>query len=238
MQFVLSITQPLAKWLALNLSPPLAQNGKRITTQQLISDSQQMAWQCHVLAQNGLPTLILAMEAYSRYVIVLPFSGPPSQAELEYALLARWGNEALHLAIESGAINDDELPLMVDAFSAHPCQAQWILNTDLSIQTHLNQAANYLEQALAKEPRQLLDEQECYMLGAKMNQQQKTVMGANKKFRPMVRFLTQTLYRFGEGLAEREYPNTKVGNFPCPYPQPLIKAKVIKLSDYKKQRFK
>ena len=237
MNLIISLSNPMTRWLKLSLPRLPSLDGKRVGTQVLHTDTTQVAWQCHVL-EHG-PThnpyfTVLAMEAHSRYVILLPFDIAPSQAEFEQVLLERWGNEALHLAVASGAINDDEVPIMVEAFTHHPCQSQWVSNTDLSIQSHIADAGHWLTDTLAQEGLDFLDDNLCYGLATHINKLEKKI-GANKqRFKPMMRFLEDTLYRFGEGLSEREYPQTKMGNFPCPYPAPPKADNVIQLADYRR----
>lgn len=244
MNLIISLSNAMTRWLKLSLPRLPSLDGKRIGTQILHTDTQQLTWQCHVINHGPRSNpyfTVIAMEAYSRYVIMLPFTIRPTQAEFEQTLLERWGNEALHLAMQSGAINDDELPLMVDAFTHHPCQSQWVSNTDLSIQGHISDAGRWLLNTLEQEGLDFLDANQCYGLGMHINQLTKKIGGrSTAHFHPMVRFMEDTLYRFGDSLSEREYPNTKMGNFPCPYPAPPRADNVVQLADYqtymKKQR--
>lgn len=238
MNLIISLSNAMTRWLKLSLPRLPSQDGKRIGTQVLHTNTQQVAWQCHVIKHGPRANpyfTVIAMEAYSRYVILIPFSYVPNQAEFEQILLERWGNEALHLALESGAINDDEVPLMVEAFTHHPCQSQWVNNTDLSIQAHISDAGIWLQETLVQDGMDFLDENQCYGLGMYLNGLQKKIASqSSKKFRPVTRLLEETLYRFGDGLAEREYPNIKMGNFPCPYPAPPKADNVVQLADYRK----
>lgn len=238
MNLIFSLTHSMVRWLKVSLPRLPSHDGKRIGTQILHTDTRQVAWQCHVLThgpQYNPYFTVVAMEAHSRYVILLPFSAAPTRAEFEQVLLERWGNEALHLALASGALHDDELPLMVEAFTHHPCQSQWVSNTDLSIQGHISDAASWLMDTLEQEGLDFLDDNHCYALGMHINQLKKKIGGrSTQSFLPVVRLMEDTLYRFGDGLSEREYPNTKVGNFPCPYPAPPKADNVVQLADYRR----
>lgn len=238
MNLIFSISNAMSRWLKVSLPRLPSHDGKRIGTQKLHTDTTQVAWQCHVISHGPRSNpyfTVIAMEAYSRYVILLPFDRVPNQAEFEQMLLERWGNEALHLALDSGAIHDDELPLMVEAFTHHPCQSRWVNNTDLSIQAHISDAGLWLKDALAQDGLDFLDDNHCYGLGMHINGLQKKIASvSSKKFRPMVRLLDDTLYRFGDGLAKDAYPHIKMGNFPCPYPLPTKADNVVQLADYRK----
>lgn len=238
MNLIISLSKPMSRWLNLSLPRLPSLDGQRVGTQVLHTDTTQVAWQCHVLEHGPKSNpyfTVLAMEAHSRYLIMLPFDVPPSQAEFEQVLLERWGNEALHLAVASGAINDDEVSIMVEAFTHHPCQSQWVSNTDLSIQSQIASAGHALLDTLSHEGLDWLDDNSCYGLGMHLNKMAKKI-GSEKKppFKPMMRFLEDTLYRFGDGLSEREYPHTKMGNFPCPYPAPPKADNVVQLADYRR----
>ena len=238
MNLIFSLSNAMSRWLTLSLPRLPSADGKRIGTQMLRTDTQQVAWQCHVITHGSHKRryfTVIAMEAYSRYVILIPFAHVPHQAEFEQRLLERWGNEALHLAVDSGAINDGEVPLMVEAFTHHPCQSQWVNNSDLSIQAHISDAAMWLQDTLAQDGLDFLDENQCYGLGRHINGLYKKIARQSpKKFRPMMRLLDDTLYRFGDGLAEHAYPRVKMGNFPCPYPAPPKADNVVQLADYRK----
>ncbi|MFD1006788.1 MULTISPECIES: hypothetical protein [Oceanisphaera] len=238
MNITISVSNALARWLSLSLPRIPSADGKRIGTQPLSTGFDRVSWQCHLL-EHGNDRLqpyhtIVAMEAYSRYVIFLPFMAPPSQIELEQVLLERWGNEALHLAVDSGAITDDELPLMVDAFTHQHCHTHWVNNYDASINGHITDARAWFMQTLEQEGLAYLEEEHCYSLAMHINQLYKKIGTSKARFRPMVRLLDDTLFRFGSGLAATEYPQTKVGDFPCPYADMPRVNNVVQLADYRR----
>lgn len=237
MNLIISVSNAMARWLNVSLPRLPSLDGKRIGTQPLHTDTTQVSWQCHVLSHGPRANpyfTVLAMEAYSRYLIMIPFTAPPTQAEFEQVLLERWGNEALFLALESGAVTDDELPIMVEAFTHHPCQSQWVNNTDLSIQSHISDAGTWLMNTLDDEGTDFLDANHCYGLATHLNRLRRKMRGNKKSFLPMIRFLDDSLYRFGDGLSENAFPGIKVGNFPCPYPAPPKADNVVQLADYRR----
>ncbi|MFP2767809.1 hypothetical protein [Oceanisphaera sp. KMM 10153] len=240
MNIIISASNALSKWMQLTLPRLPSPDGKRIGTQPLTTGFAQIAWQCHLQEHGGKAGLryhtAIAVEAYSRYAILLPFAQPPTQVELEKALLERWGNEALQLALDSGAINDDELPLMVDCFASQTCHTRWFNNNDLSINGHVADAGQWLKQTLTHEGMDYLDDNHCYGLGMHINQLYKTVGGQRAKaFRPVVRLLDDALFRFGAGLAASSYPDTRVGDFPCPYPDRPEHNNVVQLAHYRRR---
>ncbi|MDX1266776.1 MAG: hypothetical protein R3311_05385 [Oceanisphaera sp.] len=241
MDIIISASNALTKWMQLTLPRLPSPDGKRIGTQPLSTGFAQVAWQCHLLEHGNKRGAryhtVIAVEAYSRYAILLPFTQPPTQVELEKVLLERWGNEALQLALNSGAINDDELPLMADCFAGQACHTRWVNNTDLSINGHVADAGQWVQQTLTHEGMEYLDDNLCYGLGMHINQLYKTVGGQRSNaFRPMVRLLDDALFRFGTGLAATSYPDTRVGDFPCPYPDELVRNNVVQLAQYRRRQ--
>ena len=240
MEILIAASNALAKWLRLELPRLPSPDGKRIGTQPLTTGFGRVSWQCH-LVEHGRPGglrhyTVIAVEAHSRYALLLPFFEPPTQAELESMLLERWGNEALHLALESGAVNDDELPLMVTRFFAEDRRITWVNNNDPSINGHITDAGEWLKSTLAHEELDYLDDNHCYGLGLHINQQYKRVGGnRSRPFRPVIRLLDDALFRFGQGLAVDCYPDTPVGDFPCPYPDRPVRDNVVRLADFRRR---
>lgn len=240
MDIIISSSNALSKWMQLTLPRLPSPDGKRIGIQPLVTGFTQVAWQCHLLEHGSKQRVryhtVIAVEAYSRYAILLPFTQPPTQPGLENVLLERWGNEALQLALDSGAINDDELPLMADCFANQSCHIRWFNNNDLSINGHIADAGQWLKQTLLHEGMDYLDDNHCYGLGMHINQLHKTAGGQRgKAFRPVIRLLDDALFRFGTGLAATSYPDTRVGNFPCPYPDKPAHNNVVQLAQYRRR---
>ncbi|OIN04331.1 hypothetical protein [Oceanisphaera psychrotolerans] len=241
MDIFISASNALTNWLGVTLPKIPSPDGKRVGTQPLSTGFARVSWQCHLVEHGNKGArrhhTVIAVEAYSRYAILLPFSLRPTQDELEQVLLERWGNEALHLALESGAINDDELPLMTDNYLTQPRQVHWFNNNDLSVNGHVADAGQWLKQTLTHEGLDYLDDNHCYGLGLHINQRHKKA-GSNRapSFRPVVRLLDDALFRFGSGLAAASYPDTRVGDFPCPYPDQPVRNNVVQLDHYRQYR--
>lgn len=238
MKVILSISNAMARWL--KVSPPRipSADGKRIGTQALRTDTTQIAWQCQMYKHGPRQKpyfTVIAVEAYSRYALFMPFEYAPTEAEFEHLLLERWGNESLHLALESGAVSDDELQFMVEAFTHNPVQIEWVSNTDPSVNGHVADASQWLLQSLDAQQLDFYSSDECFGLGLHINKLQKRVgPKPNTPFRPMARMLDDTLYRFASGLSPVHYHNTKVGDFPCPYPAPPKSNNVVQLADFRR----
>ncbi|WP_375058464.1 hypothetical protein [Zobellella sp. DQSA1] len=240
MEITIAASNALAKWLRLDLLRLPSPDGKRIGTQPLTTGFSRVSWQCHLVEHGRLPLrrhhTVIAVEAHSRYALLLPFEAPPDPAELESILLERWGNEALHLALESGAVSDDELPLMVERFFGEAWEIHWVNNSDPSINGHVTDAAQWLKSTLAHEGMDHLDDNHCYGLGLHINQQYKRVGGnRSQPFRPVIRLLDDALFRFGRGLAATSYPDTPVGDFPCPYSDRPARNNVVRLADFRRR---
>lgn len=219
---VFSASTALAKWLELDAPRLPSPDGKQVGTQPIVTNERQISWQCHVIenrSRTGLYTVI-AVEAYSRYVLLMPFPGRPRIEDLENEILRRWANEMLNLMIVSGEVDEVDVDLVIEKFLDLDKPMKWVRNTDLSVQGHASDAGRWVEETLNKEGKKFLDDESAIGLGLHINQFRKKAKGPNGKketFYPMERMLEDALYRFGDGLANARYSQTRRGDFPNPY---------------------
>jgi hypothetical protein len=235
---ILSISNALAKWLKLELPRIPSADGKNIGTQPLRSDEQSVAWQCHIVdprRYHGYRTaMIIAVEAQSRYTILLPVNIRLSQEELEKLLITRWAKEIVHLAVEAGEIENEQVEEIFEQFLLSPIHIQWYRNTDLSINGHVSDAEQWVLQTLEEYKLDQLDEIEAITLGAHINRMYKRVKTGGVRSAPFVptkRFLSDALYRFGKTLSPWRYAHTPAGNYPNPYHKPPTQPPVKNTTD-------
>ena len=89
MNIVFSISNQLAKSTKLELSRLTDVNGQRPGVQPIFTHSRQVAWQFQSF-RNSNSHVIIAIESYSRYVLMLPFYCSPSWDEVTAAFYERW----------------------------------------------------------------------------------------------------------------------------------------------------
>lgn len=232
MNVLLSVSNALAKWLKQELPRIPSADGKSIGTQPLHSDEQSVAWQCHIVNPKRYPgyrtAMIIAVEAQSRYTILLPVESRLSQEELEKLLITRWAKEIVHLAVEAGEIENEQVEEIFEQFLLSPIHIQWYRNTDLSVNGHVSDAEQWVLQTLEEYKLDQLDEIEAITLGAHINRMYKRVKTGGVRSAPFVptkRFLSDALYRFGKTLSPWRYAHTPAGDYPNPYEKTVTQRK-------------
>ncbi|MFT5722114.1 MAG: hypothetical protein ACI9W6_002438 [Motiliproteus sp.] len=220
---VLSATNAMNKWLKLDLPRIPSPDGKRIGTQPLVTDNQQLSWQCHVVP-NGYRSrkhTVIVTEAYSRYTLLLPYTLTPTVEAFEKDFLERFEFEIQQLMLESGALELPQLASVKQQFDAQKKTLKWFRNTDMSVNGHVVDAEQWLRQMLDDNGTSYLREKDALGLGDLINKQRKRAkqgQSSMQRFYPVARLLDDALYRFASGLADGLYPGTPVGDFPNPYP--------------------
>lgn len=138
------------------------------------------------------------------------------QAELENELLRRWANDLAYLSVDSEALTEADLPMMMQCKKS----LVWYRNTDLSVNGHISDAEQWVRQALHDHGLERLSDNDAFGLGDHINKMRKRAkkdLPGNTSFVPVARMLDDGLYRFANGLTNDLYPNTQPGNFPNPY---------------------
>lgn len=248
MNVIISASKALNDWLELDLPRLPATEGHHLGRQRLHSDEATLSWQCHILrsGRDMGPALCIAVEAHSRYTILLPFETRPDQEGLEKALLHRWAKEMVHHALETGQIEDDMVERVFEQFLLSSIDFYWFKNSDPSVMAHVTDAEQWVLQTLAKYGIEQLDEMEALTLGLHINKMFKRTRNQNKesvRFYPVERFLADGLYRFAHSLSAGRYLQTPAGDYPNPYATPIAKktlpdgssATVISLADYQRK---
>lgn len=181
---------------SLGYEPPrmASADGKNIGTQSLHSDARDVYWQCQYVrafygARHGA---VIAVEAFSRYTLLLPFNEPLTASRVEAALIQRWIEDWLHWRIATG----------MHAMTSNPVShanllcidgAHWHTNTDLSINGHVADAEIWLRQDMADRRVSDLSEAHARELGLYLNQTERRApkgQGSAGRFIPYQRLLT------------------------------------------------
>jgi hypothetical protein len=223
LKIIISASNAFSKWMKLDLPRIPSINGKKIGTQTLITDSKQISWQCHLIKKypRSPNTVVIAVEAHSRYAIIIPMNNqPPTQAEFQHELCRLWCHQMAHLMIESEALAHADIPEVFSQFDDAEKEFEWFKNTDLSVNGHVSDTEQWIVQSYEQYGYQQFDEDEAFGLGYHINQmfkKSKTPNGKKEKFYPLARFVDDSLYRFANGLSEHCFPETSKHSFPNPY---------------------
>lgn len=197
MQVILSASRALATKIKRDLGHELPRitslDGKNIGTQSLHSDPQQVAWQCQYVpafyrARHGT---VIAIEAFSRYTLLIPAHEQIDTAQMEKSFLKRWVKDLNYWHAVTGsqrkpANEDTQRIIKIEA-------VHWRTNTDLSINGHIADAEQWLRQYLEDHGRDYLSEQHAQDLGWHLNQQHRRApkgQDASGSFIPYQRLLT------------------------------------------------
>lgn len=125
----------------------------------LMSSPLHVAWQLHVVETNRdhRDQVIIAMEAFSRYVILIPVTWQiRGLADLEAAVMDRWLEELMLLKASNPYWGADMTGTVLGALLVDPPQPVWLTNTDLSINGHMTDTDNWIASELHHRRRSIL----------------------------------------------------------------------------------
>lgn len=211
---IFSVSNALCKWLKLDLPRFPVTVGQQPGIQPLVTDDETISWQCHVIFTDSWRerATVIAVEAHSRFTLLLPFDIKPTQAQVEQRLCECWAEELVSLMIKYGDVSRDKAPRIFTHFHERTQQIEWVRNTDLSVNGHVNDAEQWVKEVLADRGLDALDEDLALDLAWTINTQEKRAKQPNGKkriFYPPALFVEDGMFRF--------VPEANVGS---PY-QPL-----------------
>jgi len=201
MNIIISASNALAKWLGLELPRIPSPDGNKVGTQSLQSADDLVSWQCHIISNQyrSRDKTIIAVEAHSRYALLIPCSARLTVEQFEQELLNRWLNELVHHATNSRAVASDDVEVFCDRIEALPKQFQWFRNTDMSVQGHVSDAGQWVTDTLREHNDQSLTLDNALGLGFHINEQSKRAKdsaGKKTRFYPIERLVDDGLDRF------------------------------------------
>lgn len=224
MKIIISASNALSKWMKLDLPRIPSLDGKKIGTQTLVTDSEQISWQCHLIKRHRRSpnAIVIAVEAYSRYAIIMPFDNnqTPTQVEFQNELCRLWRYQVAQLIVESEALTRKHIAAVFSQFDKNEKNFEWFKNTDLSVNGHVSDTEQWVIQSYEQYGYQQISEEAAFALGYHINQMYKNARrtdGVKEKFYPLARFVDDGLYRFAQNLSEYCYPETAKYCFPEPY---------------------
>ncbi|NRA72616.1 MAG: hypothetical protein HRU24_16510 [Gammaproteobacteria bacterium] len=247
MQILIGASNAFIKWMGIDLPRIPSNDGKRIGVQTISSSPTSVAWQCHALLEHSKAqyATIIAVEARSRFCII--FSNLPklSMGDFDQHLKDHWLRNVLFMSHQSGAVTDSQEigHKIVQQFNNTVMDFNWVKNTDLSVSGHVSDVEQWIRSGSVLNRANHLSPPEANELAYHINTQRKKAKqhSSAKKmaiFIPVARLLDDGLFRFAKGLSGDRYPETKLGDFPNPYPSlsSTISSNVVFLEHFRKNK--
>ncbi len=199
MHLQLSATNALNKWLKVDFPRLPVEEGKQAGVNKLSTDAATISWQVHLIEnsyQSSEKTLI-ACEANSRFTYFIPLDRKIfTPDELTERLIIEWqfsfveALEANTLATSS-LISRCDIATLLSKLNDIEFTPLWIKNTDLSINGHIADAAQWVTQTLEDRDLERLSQPLAFEISSYINTQTKSIKVNNKKqrFVPIERLL-------------------------------------------------
>ncbi|NLS14867.1 amino acid adenylation [Vibrio sp. SM6] len=196
MQIKFSATNALNKWLKADFPRLPAEEGKQAGVNKLNSNAESMCWQVHLIEnryQSPEKTLIIC-EANSRFTYFLPlnrlFFTPDELAkrlkiEWQFAFVEALESYAFQANTikEKGFISRYDIATLLSNLDDIDFTPQWVKNTDLSINGHIADAAQWVTQTLDDRNLHCLNTPLAFELSNYINCQTKSIKVGSKKQR-------------------------------------------------------
>lgn len=199
MQLQLSATNALNKWLKADFPRLPVEEGKQAGVNKLSSDAATMSWQVHIIENRyrSVEKTLIVCEANSRFTYFIPLNGLFfTSDELAERLKIEW-QFAFAEALEantletSGLISRYDIATRLAKLNDIEFTPQWIKNTDLSVNGHIADAAQWVTQTLEDRNLDRLSQPLSFEISNYINSQTKSIKVNNKKqrFIPIERLL-------------------------------------------------
>jgi hypothetical protein len=202
MNVLISASKDLCKWLG--IQPPriaASPEGLGVGVQPVYSSTDTLAWQCHVVENvyGSQGRTIIAVESYSRYTLFLPAYEVASQQDFEMLLLGSWLTHIVDW-LEKSPVSHQQILQLCQTSDNTEFTFEWVTNSDPSIRGHVSDAQLWISEYIEQERVSVFNGEHAYILGAYVNQLQKSYKGSGGKkqrFIPVERLLLDALSRFG-----------------------------------------
>lgn len=232
MKLLLSCSNKLARYLDLNLPQQGSAQAKDIGKQRLHSDADTFAWQCHLVENSGSGSScsLIAVEAHSRYCIIIPLTLQLARDDLIQQLNYRWSTEMAMFILDDPEAPIEDIEELADALLEEITGIEMTRNTDLSISGHITDIKSWIQDYCQQHELHILSDRHSVSLAMHLNELQKTVTdptGAKHRFVPLPRFIDTGLMMLEED-DETEAPQSQP-------PQSTQTATVINLADYRRK---
>ncbi|EGR1061759.1 amino acid adenylation [Vibrio cholerae] len=186
MQLRLSATNALNKWLKVDFPRLPVEVGKQAGVNKLSSDVATMSWQLHLIEnryQSSEKTLIVC-EANSRFTYFISLNRMIfTPDELAERLKIEWQFAFAEALEVSGLVSRYDIATILSQLNDIEFAPHWIKNTDLSINGHIADAAQWVMQTLEDRNLERLSQPLAFEISSYINTQTKSFTVSNKKQR-------------------------------------------------------
>jgi endonuclease/exonuclease/phosphatase (EEP) superfamily protein YafD len=221
MQLLYSTSKALDKWLKAEL-PTLegTQKGRNFIT----TDAGTFSWQLHIIdnSYKSSEKTIIATEAYSRFTCFIPAPMPLTLTELHHQLSMQWQQLLVEIVLANQLLPNSDAILLLSKLEQLHFDVHWVKNTDLSINGHITDAAQWVTHTLKQQKINALSFTLSQDLAMYINEQDKFIKQRKEKFIPIERFLDYC-QRITDNPTEEHQKAT------------VLPKKIVSLSDYKKK---
>ena len=186
MQLQLSASNALNKWLKADLPRLLTEQGKQAGVNKLSSNATTMSWQVHLIENRyrSVEKTLIVCESHSRFTYFIPLNRQFFTAdELAERLKIEWQFAFVEALEVSGLTSRFEIATLLSKLSDIEFTPQWIKNTDLSINGHIADAAQWVTQTLEDRHLERLSQPLAFEISSYINAQTKSITVNNKKQR-------------------------------------------------------
>lgn len=187
MQLLYSTSKALDKWLKAEL-PTLegTQKGRNFIT----TDENTFSWQLHIIdnSYQSREKTIIATEAHSRFTCFIPAPMPLTLAELHHQLSMQWQQLLVEMILANQLLPNSDAVLLLSKLDQLHFDVHWVKNTDLSINGHITDAAQWVTHTLREQKINALPFTLSQDLAMYINEQSKSIKQRKEKFVPLERF--------------------------------------------------
>lgn len=173
----------LAKWLKSELPRLPKREGKQAGVNTLKSDSTTMCWQAHIIDNQykSYEKTIIVCEANSRFIFFIPATSRLTLDELTELLTMEWQAMLAETLESCQLIPRSEIAMLLSDLSDVAFQAEWVKNTDLSINGHITDAGLWIEQIVREKGVSKLSVQQVTELAIYLNTSVKRITNKETK---------------------------------------------------------
>lgn len=186
MQLQLSATNALNKWLKADFKRMPVEAGKQAGVNKLNSDAATMSWQVHLIENRyrSVEKTLIVCEASSRFTYFIPLNRMIfTPDELAERLKIEWQFAFVEALEASGLFSHYDIATLLSKLNDIEFTPYWIKNTDLSVNGHIADAAQWVTQTLEDRNLDRLSQPLAFEISNYINSQTKSIKVNNKKQR-------------------------------------------------------
>ncbi len=172
----------LKKWLGVDLPRMPHADGEQAGVNRLVTDDQYCSWQLHIIDNyhRSKEQTIIACEAHSRFVVVMPVVLRLTPEMLVTELLRQWKAiliDTVKMSEPECWMNNPALPDILDTLFV---EEQWFANVDLSIQGHITDTSLWVKKVLIMDNLSSLSSTAAHRLSVEINRHEKKVKNVGR----------------------------------------------------------